>query len=99
MTGEAQIHAGATDEFAFHAADNPLPEAVDARAALRSFTISAAHQVFMDQRIGSLEPGKRADIAVWDTDFYAAPASAIKHAACLMTIFDGDIVHRSERFR
>ncbi len=74
-------------------------EAVDAHAALRSFTISAARQVFMDERIGSLEPGKRADIAVWDTDFYAAPASAIKDAACLMTIFDGDVVHRSERFR
>ncbi len=74
-------------------------EAVDAHAALRSFTISAARQVFMDERIGSLEPGKRADIAVWDTDFYAAPASAIKDAACLMTIFDGDVVHRSERLR
>ncbi len=29
MTGEAQIHPGETDEFAFHAADNPLPEAAD----------------------------------------------------------------------
>ncbi len=29
MTGEAQIHPGDTDEFAFRAADNPLPEAVD----------------------------------------------------------------------
>lgn len=29
MTGEAQIHAGDTDEFAFHAADRPLPEAAD----------------------------------------------------------------------
>jgi predicted amidohydrolase YtcJ len=73
-------------------------EAVDAHAALRSFTISAARQVFMDESIGSLEPGKRADVAVWDTDFYSAPAAAIKDAACLMTIFDGDVVHRSDRF-
>jgi glycine/D-amino acid oxidase-like deaminating enzyme len=29
VTGEAQIHAGDADEFAFDAADNPLPEAVD----------------------------------------------------------------------
>ena len=29
MTGEPQIHPGDTDEFAFHAADNPLPEAAD----------------------------------------------------------------------
>jgi len=73
-------------------------EAVDARAALRSFTIWAAHQTFMDDITGSLEPGKRADVAVWDTDFYAAPAAAIKDAACLMTVFDGNVVHRSDQF-
>jgi len=67
-------------------------EAVDAHAALRSFTISAAHQVFMDERIGSLEPGKRADIAVWDTDFYTAPTASIKDAKCLMTFLDGEVV-------
>lgn len=73
-------------------------EAVDARAALRSFTIWAAHQTFMDDITGSLEPGKRADVAVWDTDFHAAPAAALKDAACHMTIFDGNVVHRSDRF-
>ena len=71
-------------------------EAVDAHAALRSFTIWAAHQIFMDERVGSLEPGKRADIAVWDTDFYTASPAAIKDAACLMTIFNGDVVHRRD---
>ncbi len=74
-------------------------ESVDARAALRSFTIWAAHQVFMDERVGSLEPGKRADIAVWDTDFYTAPTAAIKDAACQMTIFDGDVVYRADAFK
>ena len=68
-------------------------ESVDAHAALRSFTIWAAHQIFMDERIGSLEPGKRADIAVWDTDFYTAPTVALKDAKCVMTLFDGEIVH------
>src|SRR5688500_20365004 len=28
-SGECQIHPGDSDEFAWHAADNPLPEAVD----------------------------------------------------------------------
>jgi len=74
-------------------------ESVDARAALRSFTIWAAHQVFMDERVGSLEAGKRADIAVWDTDFYTASSAAIKDAACQMTIFDGDVVYRADAFR
>jgi predicted amidohydrolase YtcJ len=74
-------------------------ESVDVRAALRAFTIWAAHQTFMDDITGSLEPGKRADVAVWDTDFYTAPTASLKDAACLMTIFDGDVVYRSERFR
>ena len=64
-------------------------EAVDAHAALRSYTIWAAHQIFMDERIGSIEVGKRADIAVWDTDFYTAAPAAIKDARCEMTLFDG----------
>lgn len=74
-------------------------EAADVHAALSAFTINAAHQMFMDGITGSLEPGKRADVAVWDTDFYAAPTPAIKDAACLMTIFDGQVVYRSERLR
>jgi predicted amidohydrolase YtcJ len=82
------------------AGDDPFgrAEAVDARAALRSFTINAAHQMFMDDLTGSLEPGKRADIAVWDRDFYQAPTADLKDASCHMTIFDGDVVHRSNRF-
>jgi len=74
-------------------------EAADVHAALSAFTINAARQTFMDGITGSLEAGKRADIAVWDTDFYAAPTPAIKDASCLMTIFDGKIAYRSERFR
>ena len=29
MTGEQQVHPGGTDEFAWHASENPLPEAAD----------------------------------------------------------------------
>ena len=74
-------------------------QAVDARTALRSFTAWAAHQTFMDDITGSLEPGKRADVAVWDTDFYTAATAALKDASCQMTILDGQVVYRSEQFR
>lgn len=51
-----------------------------------------ADRILTGGRIGSLEPGKRADIAVWDTDFYMAPTAAIKDAKCLMTLLDGEVV-------
>ncbi len=70
-------------------------ESVDVHTALRSYTIWAAHQLFLEDKIGSLEAGKMADIAVWDRDLYSVPASAIKEMKCEMTIFDGRVVYRA----
>jgi len=67
-------------------------ESVDVHAALRAVTIWAAHQMFLEKKIGSIEVGKYADLAVWDRDFYAIPSDRINDAKCLMTIFDGKIV-------
>lgn len=68
-------------------------ESVDVHAALRAVTIWAAHQMFLEKKIGSIEVGKYADLAVWDRDFYAIPTGQIKDAKCLMTIFDGKVVY------
>jgi hypothetical protein len=67
-------------------------QSVDIRAALRSYTIWAAHQLFLDEQTGSLEPGKYADIAVWDTDPYTAAPEAIKEMQCRMTLLEGEVV-------
>ncbi len=67
-------------------------EAVDVRTALRSFTVWAAHQMFLDDVTGSIEVGKYADLAVWDTDLYSAQPEAIKNMQCQMTLLEGDIV-------
>jgi hypothetical protein len=41
-------------------------EAVDIKTALRSYTAWAARSLFLEDRIGSIEVGKDADLAVWD---------------------------------
>jgi predicted amidohydrolase YtcJ len=71
-------------------------EAVDVGVALRSFTAWSAHQFFLDDRIGSLEPGKYADIAVWDRNPYAVPTEDLREMRCEMTVFDGRVVYRAE---
>jgi predicted amidohydrolase YtcJ len=70
-----------------------LSESVDVHAALRSYTIWAARQLFMERRTGSLEPGKSADIAVWDRDPYAVDTLELKGLKCQMTLFGGKIVY------
>ena len=69
-------------------------EAVDVRTALRSFTLWAARQMFLEKKTGSIEVGKYADIAVWDTDLYSAEPDAIKDMQCQMTLLEGEIVYQ-----
>jgi predicted amidohydrolase YtcJ len=70
-----------------------MEEAIDIHTALRSYTAWGARQMFLENKIGSIEAGKRADIAIWDRDFYAVPADEIKDAKCLMTLLDGEVVY------
>jgi len=71
-------------------------EAVDVHAALRSYTSWAARQLFLEDRIGSLEPGKDADMAVWDQDPYSIAPAQVKQLKCELTIFAGKIVYKSQ---
>jgi predicted amidohydrolase YtcJ len=72
-----------------------LAEAVDIHTALRSYTAWGARQMFLENQIGTLEVGKKADIAIWDRDFYTIRTDEIKDLKCLMTLFDGEVVFTS----
>jgi len=67
-------------------------ESVDVHTALRSYTAWGARQMFLENKIGSLEAGKRADIAIWDRDIYSITTDQIKDMKCLMTLLDGEVV-------
>jgi len=68
-------------------------QCVDVRTAQRSYTIWNARQMFLEDKIGSIEVGKYADIAAWDKDLYSIPTDEIKDLECQMTLFEGKIVY------
>jgi predicted amidohydrolase YtcJ len=70
-------------------------ESVDIHTALRSYTAWGARQVFLEDRIGSLETGKDADIAVWDRDMYTIPPQELRNLKCTMTLLHGQVVFDS----
>jgi predicted amidohydrolase YtcJ len=70
-------------------------ESIDAHTALRSYTAWGARQMFLEDQIGTLEAGKRADIAIWDKDIYDIPTAKIKDMQCLMTLLDGEVVYQA----
>ena len=73
-----------------------MSEAVDIHTALRSYTAWAAPLLFLEDKVGTLEPGKRADIAIWDSNLYTIPSEKLKDLKCEMTIFNGKIVYKDD---
>lgn len=71
-------------------------ESIDIRTALRSYTRWAAHTMFLEDRVGSIEVGKEADLAVWDRNPYVVPSAELKDLACQMTFVRGRMVYRAE---
>jgi len=63
--------------------------------ALRLFTRSNSWFLRMEDKIGSVEPGKLADLAVLDRDYFTVPDAEIKKVRSVLTIVDGKIVHES----
>lgn len=66
--------------------------AVSREVALRAFTLDAAYAAFMDDEIGSISPGKRADFVVLDTDIMTAPLESIPETSIFAVWLDGEAV-------
>jgi len=63
--------------------------------ALRGFTLGAAYAGYMEDRLGSLTPGKLADLIVIDRDIFTCDPMAIKDTQVLGTMVGGEWRFRS----
>jgi predicted amidohydrolase YtcJ len=61
--------------------------------ALAAFTINAAYTNHDEKNTGSLEVGKRANLAVLDRNLFDIPATEISDTKVLLTLFEGKPVH------
>ncbi len=55
--------------------------------ALEAITINPAKTLGIDERVGSIEVGKDADIVIWDNDPFELQSNV------LVTIIDGKVVY------
>jgi predicted amidohydrolase YtcJ len=67
-------------------------EALSREQALRMYTTNNAYLMFLENQIGSLEPGKRADLIVVDRDVLTCAVDDIKGTRVLRTYVDGKLV-------
>ncbi len=62
--------------------------------ALRAHTMGSAYAAFEENVKGSLEPGKFADITVWDANIYSIKPMDILNTKIEMTMIGGKIVYQ-----
>ena len=72
-----------------------IKEAITREQSLRAMTINVAYQFHQENRMGSIEFGKLANMTVYDCDFLHDEAERIVQANLVATIVDGEEVYKA----
>jgi len=76
-----------------------LSEKIDRMTALKMFTRWAAEYVLRENVLGSIEPGKWADLIVLDRDYMTIPENEVGKVQVLLTMVGGKIIHEMPAVR
>jgi predicted amidohydrolase YtcJ len=67
-------------------------EEISAEQAVKAYTLGSAYARFSEQRLGSLEVGKEADLAVLSQDIFTVPHQEIAKTHVTLTMVAGKVV-------
>jgi hypothetical protein len=65
---------------------------------IRSFTYNGAYANFLEDEIGSLEVGKRADLIVLEKNLFEIPVEEITKTRVMQTMVAGNVVYQAADF-
>jgi hypothetical protein len=68
------------------------------RQALEMYTRNTAYAANDDDKRGTLEPGKLADLAVLSADYLTAPVEEVGRIRSLLTLVGGEVVYAAAPF-
>jgi predicted amidohydrolase YtcJ len=71
-------------------------ERITVEEAVRAYTAGSAYAAFMDDRVGTLEAGKAADLVVLSQDLFSVPHEAIGATRAVITMVGGRVVYRGD---
>ena len=69
-----------------------VSERLDLPAMIRGFTLNAAYQLHMEDQIGSIEVGKKADLVVLEKNLFDVPVDEVHEVKVRATFIDGEQV-------
>jgi len=82
-----------TRQSRFHDAPLHLEEALTREQVIRFYTWNNAYLMKLEDQVGSLEPGKRADLVILDRDLLTCPIDKVRETKVVATYLDGRKVY------
>jgi predicted amidohydrolase YtcJ len=73
-------------------------ESPNREEALRMYSLNSAWFTFDEEKRGSLEPGKYADLAVLSDDYMTVPVEKVGELHSLLTLVGGKVVYGEGSF-
>jgi hypothetical protein len=71
-------------------------EKISLAEALTYYTYGPAFGNFMEDKLGTIETGKLADVIVMDRDLFAIEAAELLESKVTLTVMNGNVVHEGE---
>jgi predicted amidohydrolase YtcJ len=65
---------------------------------IRSYTYNGAYANFLEEELGSLEAGKKADLIILDRNLFEIPVDHIADTKVLLTMVEGQVIHQDPVF-
>jgi predicted amidohydrolase YtcJ len=72
---------------------------ISVEEALRAYTIDAAYSAFSEKSLGSIEPGKLADLVILERNLFEIPPNDLDKTSIAATIVGGKVVYRNPATR
>lgn len=73
----------------------PEEEKLSVQQCLEGYTINAAYEMHMDDKLGSIEAGKYADLTVLEKDLFEVPVSDLYKTKTVLTMKGGSITYKN----
>lgn len=73
----------------------PFDETLPLETLIKGYTINGAYQLGMEDEVGSLEVGKKADFIILENNIFEQPKDEIVDNKVLKTYMNGDLVFKS----
>jgi predicted amidohydrolase YtcJ len=70
---------------------------ISVEESLRAYTIDAAYSAFSESSLGSIEPGKLADLVIFDRNLFKTPLEELNTVPIKATIIGGKTVYQKDK--